>query len=282
MATLVSACMVPHGSWAIAELAGQHRNKFERTRQSMETIGKNIAATKPDTIIVLTPHGIHIDGAMCIIASDRMRGVLEENSGRVEVNMQVDQELGYRIARASFSAGVPAVTAISNPAIGINGYAPMDWGALVPLWFIGAHYTPQPRIVSITPSRSLSYEQHITFGRVLAQAITETPGKRRIALIASADWAHAHSRTGPYGYHVAAARFDAEIVEMVKRNELAGMASFDDEYIEDAKPDGIWQALILHGVQQSIPLQVQFHTYEVPTYFGLLCAEYTPSLNGHK
>jgi len=44
--------------------------------------------------------------------------------------------------------------------------------------------------------------------------------------------------------------------------------------IANAKPDGIWQSLILAG---AIPLENRkstFLSYEVPTYFGLICVAY--------
>ena len=51
------------------------------------------------------------------------------------------------------------------------------------------------------------------------------------------------------------------------------MAEFDQEYIDAAKPDGIWQTLILAGAIPKEARNIHLYSYEVPTYFGLICAE---------
>ena len=70
-------------------------------------------------------------------------------------------------------------------------FTPLDWGAMVPLWFLGARWPEPPRVVSITPSRALSLEQLYNFGIALARPSVCGMG-RRVTLVASADSGHAH------------------------------------------------------------------------------------------
>ena len=94
---------------------------------------------------------------------------------------------------------------------------------------------------------------------------------KRVGLIASCDWAHAHDDSGLYGFDPAAKILDQQVVEYIERNQLEKMADFEPKFIEAAKPDGIWQTLILAG---AIPLEerkINLLSYEVPTYFGLIC-----------
>ena len=93
-------------------------------------------------------------------------------------------------------------------------------------------------------------------------------------LIASCDWAHAHDESGPYGFDPAAKSFDEQVVTLIKTNQLEKMADFQLDFIEAAKPDGIWQTLILAGAIPPEERNVEFLSYEAPTYFGLLCAAY--------
>jgi aromatic ring-opening dioxygenase LigB subunit len=86
------------------------------------------------------------------------------------------------------------------------------------------------------------------------------------------DWSHTHDEAGPYGYDPAAKKLDEEVVELIKHNKLEEIANFEDNYIETAKPDGIWQTLILAGAITSEAREVKFLSYEAPTYFGLICA----------
>ncbi|MBT2636829.1 hypothetical protein [Bacillus sp. ISL-39] len=139
------------------------------------------------------------------------------------------------------------------------------WGAIVPLRFM-----PDVPVIVITPSRDLSFQQHIEFGESLRSAVAQY--NRRVGLIASCDWAHVHDEQGPYGFDPAAQEFDKQTVELIKTNQLEKMADFNAVFIEAAKPDGIWQTLILAG---AIPLEerhIEFLSYEAPTYFGLICA----------
>lgn len=97
---------------------------------------------------------------------------------------------------------------------------------------------------------------------------------RRIGLVASCDWCHTHDASGLYGYDPAADALDEDIVQFIKDNQLEKMMDIDPERIETAKPDGIWQALILAGAIPKADRHVEFLSYEVPTYFGLICAGY--------
>jgi len=129
---------------------------------------------------------------------------------------------------------------------------------------------PNVPIVVITPTRDLSFEKHVEFGIVIRDAVQKS--SKRIGLIASCDWLHAHDKKGPYGFDPAAKKLDEEVVELIKDNQLEKMAKFDADFIESAKPDGIWQTLILAGAISPEERQVDFLSYEAPTYFGLICA----------
>jgi aromatic ring-opening dioxygenase LigB subunit len=78
---------------------------------------------------------------------------------------------------------------------------PLDWGALIPLWFMRA---PAVVVSPSAPPRTRS----MCAGAALARAT----GDRRVALIASADHGHGHTRTGPYGFAAESAPYDARIV----------------------------------------------------------------------
>jgi len=110
---------------------------------------------------------------------------------------------------------------------------PLDWGALIPLWFMRA-----PAVV-VTPCRALSTEQHVRAGAALAVAT----GDRRVALIASADHGHGHTVDGPYGFAAESAAYDEQIVEIVRGNRLGELQSWDADFAIAAKADSFWQLL---------------------------------------
>ena len=216
---------------------------------------------------MLTPHGLRLDGMICITDAERMFGELEDNGGKVTMERRVDRELAKSIYATAKQDGVPVGAANFATASGPYSCLPLDWGVIVPL-----HFMPDVPIVVLTPTRSVSFEDHVRLGRSIARAVAAS-GKR-VGLIASCDWAHAHDENGPYGFDPAAAEYDAKVIELLKQNDIEALMNFTPEFIEAAKPDGNWQILVLAGAIAKADRNVEFLSYEVPTYFGLMCAAY--------
>jgi len=42
--------------------------------------------------------------------------------------------------------------------------------------------------------------------------------------------------------------------------------------VREAKPDSLWQMAMLAGVLDRAEMKPRFHSYQVPTYYGMLCA----------
>lgn len=275
MSGLVFACIAPHGSEVIEELAGEAASRFETTRRAMEEIGRRMEEAQPETVVVITPHGVRVAGSVCIMTTERGMGVLEGSGGRVKIDIEMDAEFGRQIAEHAHRVyNVPIATAIYGASSGPGCYTPLDWGAVVPLWFLGARWDTPPTVVSITPSRELSLRQLYDFGTGLAEVSYET--ERRVAIVASADWGHAHSEDGPYGYNPASAEFDAMVVDAVHAGSLESLVETDIGFAERAKVDGLWQTVILAGALQHTPMRGELLSFEVPSYFGMLVASFEP------
>jgi aromatic ring-opening dioxygenase LigB subunit len=274
---LVYACIAPHGGAIIEELAGDLREPFAPTRSAMLELGRRMEAAAPDTIVVITPHGVRIEDAMCLAVTERADGMLEEGAQRVVVDMEIDKEFTRALMRRAHELFVPCAAAGYGASSGPGCSFIMDWGALIPLWFMGARWAQPPHIVLVCPSRTLPFVSLVRFGEALAEAAKASA--KRIALIASSDLGHAHDAAGPYGYDPASAEFDQQIVEAIKADDLRRLLDyeFDRDFLEHAKPDGLWQLLSLYGASKIVPLHGEFLSYQTPSYFGMLCASYTPS-----
>lgn len=173
---LVFACIAPHGGEVIPELAGENLDLMATTRAAMLDLGRRMAATEPDTVVVITPHGIRIDGQICVSVSERAEGSL----GPVSLDLSVDAELGALVADLAVAHGIPVARAIYGASGGPACCIPLDWGAVVPLYFMKA-----PKVVLVVPSRTLPRSAMVEFGKAIAEAAQQS-GKR-VALIASGD-----------------------------------------------------------------------------------------------
>ena len=100
MTGLVFACIAPHGSELIAELAGENLQRTAATRGAMEELGRRMEQARPETVVIITPHGVRVTGAVCVMTTERAIGTLEgeDGAGHVDIDMAVDTELGLRIA----------------------------------------------------------------------------------------------------------------------------------------------------------------------------------------
>ncbi len=270
---LVFGAIAPHGGIAIAEACPP--GQLERaavTRTAMEELGRRFDRAKPEVAIVLTPHNIHVEGAMAVITSGTVAGALEGHSD-VALRITVDRPLALAIREAVAAEGIP----VAGVSYGANDAAaasfPMDWAVLVPLWFMGGRSVPPVRTVVVAPARDLPYERHVAAGRAIARAADTS--RQRVALIASCDHGHGHDAKGPYGFTPKSKEFDERVVDLVKQDDLAGLLRMDPALPVEAKADSYWQMLMLHGALDA-SWRGEFISYEAPTYFGMLCAAYEP------
>jgi aromatic ring-opening dioxygenase LigB subunit len=268
--SLVFAAIAPHGTLPEAPV-----ENADATHAALATLGSRFDAAQPETTIVLTPHNVHVARHFAVVLAGTVAGSLAEfDAPGVRLSVPVDLELAATAVTALHDDGIPVVGASFGANDPGAATAPMDWGVLIPLWAMGGRHDPPVPTVVVSPARDLSLEEHVRAGRSLARAAEES-GKR-VALIASADHGHAHDASGPYGFDPAAAKYDAQIVELVKDNRLAGLLELDPAFVDAAKADSWWQMLMLHGALGD-GWQPEFLSYEASTYFGMLCAAYAPN-----
>ncbi|ADV65791.1 extradiol ring-cleavage dioxygenase [Deinococcus maricopensis] len=270
MTQLVFACIAPHGSEILEELSGGNLSLMARTRASMVELGRRMTSAAPDVLVVLTPHGTRAEGQFAVANPERVRGEVQDHGGTVTLERRVDRALAQRIAAEAATDGVPVALLNYATSEGPLSVMPLDWGALIPLWFM-----PDVPVVVINPPRGMDFAGHVQFGRALARAASAAG--RRVGLIASADWSHTHAASGPYGFHPTAAQVDATVEAYVRAGDLEALATLSADLVKSAKPDGLWQVLVLAGALPPTERQVELLSYEAPTYFGLLCAAVTPT-----
>jgi aromatic ring-opening dioxygenase LigB subunit len=213
-----------------------------------------------------------LDNNIGIITARYSAGKLKDKGKTVSARFKCNYQLARKIYQTAKKANLPVIGANYGASEGPASCMPMDWGVLIPLWFFGAQETKKPRIVIVTPSREVPLTQLVEFGKIIARV--SGGSRRKIAFVASADQGHAHDKTGPYGFHPASKEYDELVVEAVNKNNLNKLLALDAKFVEDAKPDSLWQIAILIGVLDYVPMKSRFVSYQAPTYFGLLCADF--------
>jgi aromatic ring-opening dioxygenase LigB subunit len=269
---IVYACIAPHGSEAIPELAGDKLNAFGETRLGMEYLAKEMRRYCPHTIVIATPHGLRLDHTIGVITTEYSEGSLEEKDKAIKARFRCDRQLARRILQEARKAWLPTVGANYGTDKGPTSCMQMDWGTLVPLWFFGARERNKPKIVIVTPSREIPLTQLVDFGKIIAEVAESS--QRKVAFVASADQGHAHDKKGPYGFNPASKKYDELVINAIKQSNLKQLLTLDSQFVEDAKPDSLWQIAILAGILERVRMNARFISYQAPTYFGLLCASF--------
>jgi aromatic ring-opening dioxygenase LigB subunit len=273
---LVFAAIAPHGGLAIEEACTpEEREVAAATRAGMEELSQLFGAARPQAVIVATPHNVHIPDAMGVVVSGRVAGRLAGAPPSIALDIPTEQTLAWLVLDSLTSASVPAVAVSFGANLPADAIAPMDWGTLIPLWFMGGRNNPPVPVVIVTPCRDLSAADHVGAGAAIAEAAVASG--LRVAFIASADHGHAHDAKGPYGFDPAAEKYDRLICELVREERLDRLAKIPPELVESAKADSWWQMLILHGATAK-GWKGTLVSYEAPTYFGMLTAAYKPVL----
>lgn len=273
---LVYACIAPHGSEIVPALAGRRRGLFSPTRAGMLTLAKEMGEAGPDTIVVATPHNLRLHRHIGVVTSENSTGRLSESGGTIRVKAKCDVELAKGFVEAAEKERLPVVGATYGVYEGPLSDLAMDWGTIIPLWFFLRGRRPKSRVVIVTPSRGIPLSENYRFGKVVAEVAGRT--RKRIAFVASSDQAHAHREGGPYGFSPKAEEYDEAVVRAVEGGRLDSIMNLGKDVVEGAKPDSLWQMTMLAGVVSVAPLEGRLVSYQVPTYFGMLCAGYSPAV----
>jgi len=272
---LVYCCIAPHGGEVIPVLSGKDSPLFSPTTKGMRILARQMREALPDTIVIASPHNLRLQKHIGVVISEFSSGKLTEGKNQIKLRAKCDIELAKKIVEAAESMGLPIVAANFGALEGPMSDLAMDWGTLVPLWFFLKGVGLKSRIAIVTPSRGIPLKQNFEFGKAVAEV---SKGERkRVAFVASADQAHAHRKNGPYGFDPAAKEYDRRVIEAIQHQKLHSIMGMSANFVEAAKPDSLWQMAMLAGVLSVVPVKGVLVSYQVPTYFGMLCAAYQPA-----
>src|SRR2546425_12540390 len=249
---LVYACIVPHGSDMIPRLAVRKtEHLFEKTRESVRKIAREIRAVRPDTIVIASPHNLRLQNKIGIVTAENTTGQLKGPGERnVSLSLKCDREFAQDLLQESTRKHMPVVGANYGTAEGPGSDMPMDWGTLVPMWFVAKEERVKARTVIVTPSREIPLKENVALGTTIAKMAEKR--KKRVVFIASADQAHAHKKFGPYGYHRSAAKYDEFVSQAIRKNRIESISRLNKRFIESAKPDSLWQMAMLAGLTRVV------------------------------
>ena len=222
--SIVKAFVVPHPPLIIPEVGKGEEKGIQNTIDSYNQIACEIADTKPDTVIVISPHSIMYQDYIHISPGEKTKGDLARfGTGQVKIDKAYDSEFVDKLSNLAESNHFPAGT------LGEKDKA-LDHGTMVPLYFIEKYYHDY-RLVRISIS-GLSFLEHYQFGKMISETAA-TLGKKTV-IIASGDLSHKLTDDGPYGYAEEGPEFDKQLTEIISSADFIKLLRFDESFCEKA------------------------------------------------
>lgn len=261
--SIVGAFMVPHPPIIVKEVGGGSERTAEKTIGAYKEIAKRIAALKPETIVLTTPHSVMYADYFHISPGNFAEGNFSQfHADQVQFHVDYDRdftsELVYLLGQSDFPAGT----------LGERDKS-LDHGTMVPLYFINQEYQDY-KLVRIGLSGE-SYQAHYTLGEHIKQ--TSENLNRRVVLVASGDLSHKLAEDGPYGFQKEGPEYDKKVMEIMGTGNFIELFHFEESFCDMAAECGHRSFLIMAGALDRTSIQAEKLSYEGPFGVGYgICA----------
>lgn len=266
----VAAGLFPHPPIMIPEIGGSELEKMSATVTAVQQAAALIAAKKPETVIVISPHNYVFSGGAAIFPQARIYGNLGA-FGYPELSMQVnsDMDLAEEIIRlADGTADLYRIDGVWGQRYGHEVY--VDQGTFVPLYYLRqAGFTGQ--VVMMSP-RFDDYDSMVFLGDLAVKA-AENLGKR-IAVVASGDLSHRLKPGSANGYSPKGAVFDQTVMQALQTLDIQLLKGMSHSLIEEAGMCGLPSVYFLFGALRHMQPVLPVFSYEGPFGVGYGVALY--------
>lgn len=264
MGKILGAYLLPHPPIIIKEIGEGREYNAKNTIEGMEKAAQNIKAKKPDTIIVITPHGPLFTDAISISVEKDLLGDFSK-FGNKELKFQYENNLNLveKIIEKSNEENIIIAEIDKYFAKDYNVSTELDHGVLVPLYFVDKEYKDY-KLIHITYGL-LSPKDLYRFGKIVKEVVEES--NENAVVIGSGDLSHKLSNDGPYSYSTYGSEFDNKIIEILKEANMEKILTFDLSLGEKAGECGLRSLMIMAGTLDNYLLKSQVLSYEGP--FGV-------------
>lgn len=257
------AAITPHPPIIIPTIGKPADLKIvSKTIEGMEKLAEKFGKAKPETLILISPHGPLNSRNFTINQSPALAGHFYHfGDFQTELVFRNDEKLIEAIEKECQKAKIPLKT--------LN-FKELDHGALVPLYYLSQGH-PNFKLIPFTFS-FLDLETHFKFGQIIQKTINNR--QRTVGIVASGDLSHRLTPDAPAGYSLRGKEFDEKLVELLKKKEVKEILNLDKDLVEEAGECGYRSIAILLGALDGISWQPEILSYEGPFGVGYLVANF--------
>lgn len=261
---LQAAFIVPHPPLIIPAVGRGKETGIQATIDAYDEVAQQIAAPKPQTIVVTSPHATAYRDYFHVSPGSSAQGDMRRFDARdTELSCRYDTELASRISTLAAAEHFPAGTeGERDPSI--------DHATYIPLYFIDKFYQDY-EVVRIGLS-GYGPMEHYHLGQLITQAADQFD--RRVVLVASGDLSHKLTYDGPYGFAPEGPAFDEQITEAMVQGDFMRILSFDEGFCDKAAECGLRSFQIMAGALDGKSVDARLLSYEGPFGVGYAVASF--------
>lgn len=266
MSGIVYACIAPHPPVIVPEVGRGREAETARTIAALDQVAGEMASLRPETVVIISPHGpVHPSG-VGILTAQRAQGDMRRwDAPEIRFDLKNDLDAVRQLQAAAQTAGLPLVAIERWDDGSIDG---LDWGCTVPLYFLRSGIG-DARLVPVTPSYRPP-EYHYEIGKIIGHILGSLG--RRTAIICSADLSHCLMPGAPNGFDPAGREFDEAYQDAVATWNVDWVLSARREFRIRAAEDAVSQTATLMGALSECRVRPRVLSYEGPFGVGYLVA----------
>ncbi|MBR0455663.1 MAG: AmmeMemoRadiSam system protein A [Firmicutes bacterium] len=268
--SVLAAFMVPHPPMIVPDVGRGSETQIEETTRAYQKTAEEIAALRPETIVITSPHSVMYSDYFHISPGKGAKGSFAGfGAPQTAFEARYDEELVKEICRIADAREFPAGTLGERDKN-------LDHGTMVPLWFIEQKYRDF-NLVRIGLS-GLPLTDHYRLGQMIRQAAEDLG--RRTVLVASGDLSHKLQDYGPYGFAEEGPQYDQRIMDVCGRAAFDELFDFSESFCDKAAECGHRSFVIMAGAFDGLDVQATVLSHQDVTGVGYgICTFYPGEAN---
>ena len=254
---IIFTCMLPHPPLIVPTIGRGEERKIQQTIDAYHEAARRIAAYRPETIVLISPHQVMYADYFHISPGERANGDFGQfRAPGEQMAVTYDTAFVEKLCALAEEKDLPTGTLGERDK-------KLDHGTMVPLYFVN-QYWKDYKLVRVGLS-GLPLDMHYELG----QCIQETANalNRKVVIIASGDLSHRLKEDGPYGYREEGPAYDARIMDVMGRGDFGELLEFPEDFCERAGECGHRSFTIMAGALDRKKVTAEKLSYEGP--FGV-------------
>ncbi len=254
---LVYSAIVPHPAASIPGIGDVSANQnIGQTVNAYRTIQQELYASKPDTVVIVSPHASSRPDTLSIHQNKECQLTFKQFGDLGNYfTLKTNIGLSYRlIERLETSAPVMA-----------HEETLIDYGSAVPLFHLLSTMR-EVKVCIVGTAADQNLALHYSVGQQLRKPLDTT--NERIAIIASADLSHDKRDESS----VNGSTFDHQVIKLLEKNKIKELLALSDKQTQAVNECGLRPICLLLGIMAEKNYQLKTLSYDRGLNIGYLTA----------